>query len=126
MDDPVRAHLPQSTVADPDVSAAVTIRDCLTHSCGWVGDFSEDPGWDDDAPAAMVGRMVKLVQVTPLGRMWSYNNATYYVLRRLPEVLHRRGFENVLDETLLRPLGMDGSCFFDLRPLSEEIANTLL
>ncbi|MER9795506.1 serine hydrolase domain-containing protein, partial [Mesorhizobium sp. M0213] len=103
---------PQFAVADQNVSAAVTIRDCLTHSCGWEGDFYEDPGWGDDALAAMVARMVKLVQVTPLGRMWSYNNAASYVLGRVLEVLHGRAFEDLLDETLLKPLGMDGTCFF--------------
>ncbi|WP_167392340.1 serine hydrolase domain-containing protein [Mesorhizobium sophorae] len=112
LEDPVSAHLPQFAVADADVSAAVTIRDCLTHSCGWEGDFYEDPGWGDDALAAMVARMRKLVQVTPLGRMWSYNNAAFYVLGRILEVLHGRSFEDVLKEALLTPLGIDGTCFF--------------
>ncbi|MER9677296.1 serine hydrolase domain-containing protein [Mesorhizobium sp. M0208] len=112
LDDPVHAHLPRFTVADPAVSSAVTIRDCLTHSCGWEGDFFEDTGWGDDALAAMVARMDKLVQVTPLGRMWSYNNAAFYVLGRILEVLHGRPYEEVLDEALLAPLGMDGACFF--------------
>ncbi|MER9521715.1 serine hydrolase domain-containing protein [Mesorhizobium sp. M0243] len=112
LDDPVRAHLPQFTVADPGVSAAVTVRDCLTHSCGWEGDFYEDHGWGEDALAAMVARMGKLIQVTPLGRMWSYNNAAFYVLGRILEVLHGCPFEDVLDNALLAPLGIDGTCFF--------------
>lgn len=112
LDDPVRAHLPQFAVADPDVSASVTIRHCLTHCCGWEGDFYEDPGWGDDALAAMVDRMRKLVQVTPLGKIWSYNNAGFYVLGRILEVLHGRTFEVLLNDTLLSPLGMHGTCFF--------------
>ncbi|MER8779283.1 serine hydrolase domain-containing protein [Mesorhizobium sp. M0977] len=112
LDDPIRVHLPQFAVADADVSAAVTIRHCLTHSCGWEGDFYEDPGWGADALAAMVARMRKLVQVTPLGRMWSYNNAAFYVLGRIVEVLHGRPFEDALNEALLTPLGIDGTCFF--------------
>ncbi|WP_188393764.1 serine hydrolase [Mesorhizobium sp. SARCC-RB16n] len=112
LDDPIRTHLPQFTVADPEVSAAVTIRDCLTHSCGWEGDFYEDPGWGDDALATMVARMGKLPQVTPLGRIWSYNNAAFYVLGRILEVLHGRPYEDVLKEALLTPLGLDDTCFF--------------
>ncbi|OAF08295.1 hypothetical protein AXW67_29025 [Bradyrhizobium neotropicale] len=112
LDDTIRAHLPEFTVADPDVSTSVTIRDCLVHSCGWEGDFFEDTGWSDDALAAMVARMDKLVQVTPLGRMWSYSNSAFYVLGRILEVLHGRSYEDVLDEALLAPLGMDGACFF--------------
>ncbi|MEV6981894.1 serine hydrolase domain-containing protein [Sphaerisporangium sp. NPDC051017] len=34
LDDPIRAHLPGFTVADDTVSAQVTVRDCMTHSCG--------------------------------------------------------------------------------------------
>ncbi|MER8421718.1 serine hydrolase domain-containing protein [Mesorhizobium sp. M1329] len=56
--------------------------------------------------------MGKLVQVTPLGRLWSYNNAAFYVLGRILEVLHGRPFEDVLQEALLTPLGIDGTCFF--------------
>ncbi|WP_339073077.1 serine hydrolase domain-containing protein [Sinorhizobium meliloti] len=112
LDDPVRAHLPEFAVVDPDVSASVTIRHCLTHCCGWEGDFYEDPGWGDDALAAIVGRMRKLVQVTPLGKIWSYNNAAFYVLGRILEVLHGRTFEAVLNDTLLTPLGIHGTCFF--------------
>ncbi|NEV02728.1 serine hydrolase domain-containing protein [Bradyrhizobium uaiense] len=112
LDDPVRALLPEFAIADPDVSSSVTIGDCLTHSCGWQGDVFEDTGWGDDALAAMVARMDKLVQVTPLGRMWSYNNPAFYVLGRILEVVHGRPYEVVLDEALLTPLGMDGACFF--------------
>ena len=112
LDDPVRAHLPEFAVADGGVSAAVTIRDLVTHSCGWEGDFHEDTGWGDDALAAIVARMRKLVQVTPLGEMWSYNNAAFYVLGRILEVVHKRPYEDVLNEALLAPLRMDGACFF--------------
>ncbi|WP_439402511.1 serine hydrolase domain-containing protein [Bradyrhizobium sp. DASA03068] len=112
LDDPISAHLPEFTVADPEVSTSVTIRDCLTHSCGWEGDFFEDTGWGDDALAVMVGRMDKLVQVAPLGRIWSYNNAAFYPLGRILEVLHGRPYEDVLNKVLLAPLGMDGACFF--------------
>lgn len=112
LDDPVRAHLPEFAVADQEVSAAVTIRDLVTHSCGWEGEFHEDTGWGDDALAATVARMSKLVQVTPLGQMWSYNNAAFYVLGRILEVLHGRPYEDVIDNALLAPLGMDGACFF--------------
>ncbi|WP_457256033.1 serine hydrolase [Pedococcus sp. P5_B7] len=112
LDDPVRAYLPDFAVADPEVSTVVTIRDCLTHSPGWEGDFYEDPGWGDDALALMVARMTKLVQVTPHRRMWSYNNAAFYVLGRILEVLHGRPYEDLLGTELLEPLGMDEACFF--------------
>ncbi|WP_457255999.1 serine hydrolase domain-containing protein [Pedococcus sp. P5_B7] len=112
LDDPIRKHLPAFAVVDASVSAAVTIRDCLTHSCGWEGDLYEDPGWGDDALATIVGRMKQLRQVTPLGELWSYNNAAFYVLGRVLEVVQKRPFEAIMKDNLLRPLGMNDACFF--------------
>lgn len=51
--------------AGPDVSTSVTIHDCSTHSCGWEAGFFENAGCDDDALAAMVTLMDKLVRMTP-------------------------------------------------------------
>lgn len=60
-----RTRLPEFFDAGPDVSTSVTIRDCSTHSCGWEAGFFENAGCDDDALAAMVTLMDKLVRMTP-------------------------------------------------------------
>ncbi|MFD3486621.1 serine hydrolase domain-containing protein [Streptomyces sp. NPDC058665] len=112
LDDPVRAQLPGFAVADEDASAQATVRECMTHSCGWEGDFFDLSGRGDDALAATVRHMAGLRQVTPRGRMWSYNNAAFYPLGRIIETLHGTTYENAVARELFGPLGMTGACFF--------------
>jgi CubicO group peptidase (beta-lactamase class C family) len=112
LDTPVREALPDFAVADRHVTAQVTLRHLLTHSAGWEADVFDDFGWGDDALARMVARMATLRQATPLGSVWSYNNAAYYPLGRLLEVVYGEPFERVLARQLFAPLGMDSACFF--------------
>ncbi|WP_457256450.1 serine hydrolase domain-containing protein [Pedococcus sp. P5_B7] len=122
LDDPVQAYLPEFNVADPQVSGDVTVRDCVTHSCGWEGEFGADTGSGDDALALRIARMADLPQVTPLARFWSYNNTAYSVLGRIVEVVHGRPYEDVINDDLLTPLGMDGACFFASDLLHQKFA----
>ncbi|MFF0227400.1 serine hydrolase domain-containing protein [Streptomyces sp. NPDC004629] len=112
LDDPVRAHLPAFAVADDTASAQATVRECMTHSCGWEGDFFDFSGRGDDALASTVRNMAALRQVTPRGRMWSYNNAAFYPLGRIIETLHGTTYENAVARELFGPLGMTSACFF--------------
>ncbi len=49
---PIRRYLPDFRVADEEASAQVTLRQCLNHSAGWVGDDEMDFGRGDDALTA--------------------------------------------------------------------------
>src|SRR5438105_12921274 len=48
---PVRRYLPDFRVADESAAERVTLRQCLNHSAGWIGDYSEDFGRGEDALA---------------------------------------------------------------------------
>ena len=90
LDVPVRTYLPDFRLADDNVAARVTIRHLLTHTGGWEGDYFDDFGLGDDALARMVGRLEELPQLTPLGEVWAYNNAGFYVAGRVARSRHRR------------------------------------
>ena len=47
-----------------------------------------------------------LPQTYPLGQLWSYNNASFYVAGRLIEVITGKTFAQVVRDELLTPLGM--------------------
>ena len=47
-----------------------------------------------------------LPQTYPIGQLWSYNNASFYVAGRLIEVVTGKPFAQVAREELLTPLGM--------------------
>src|SRR5215218_9502013 len=67
LDARVRTYLPDFRVADALASEQVTLRQCLNHSAGWLGDDAEDFGRGADALAKYVASMAKLPQHTPPG-----------------------------------------------------------
>ena len=112
LDTPVRAYLPKLKLSDADASARVTTRHLLTHTGGWAGDYFEDTGTGDDALAKYVARMARLPQLTPLGEVYSYNNAAFSLAGRVLEVIAGKTYEAAATESVLRPLGMTRSLFF--------------
>ena len=112
LDAPVRTYLPELRLADEEVAARVTMRHLFTHTAGWVGDYFGDTGQGDDALARMVERLADLPQLTPLGEVWSYNNAGFYLAGRVLEVLAGKPYEAVIASQVFAPLGMERSFFF--------------
>jgi CubicO group peptidase (beta-lactamase class C family) len=111
LDAPVRTYLPLKLM-DEEVARRVTPRHLLTHTAGWVGDYFEDTGWGEDAAARYVEKLATLPQLTPLGEVWSYNNAAFNLLGRLIEVITGKTYEAAAAELVLEPLGMHDSLFF--------------
>ena len=109
LDMPVRHYLPDFRMADPDVTARVTTRHLLTHVGGWLGDYFDDLGNGDDALALYVARMAELPQLTPLGTVWSYNNAAFSLAGRVIEAVSGQTYEAALTELVLKPLGLNDS-----------------
>lgn len=112
LDVPLRAYLPKLRLAGEGVAAGVTLRHLLTHTGGWVGDYFDDTGMGADALRRIVTRMARLPQLTPLGEVWSYNNAGYYLAGRVLEVATGKPYETVVQELVFDPLGMAMSFFF--------------
>ena len=109
---PVRAYLPDFAAADPSVARHVTVRQLLNHSAGWQGDYFEDTGDGDDALAKYVADLTKVPQLTPLGKVFSYNNAALGVAGRVLEAVYGKPYETAVRELLLDPLGLEHSRFF--------------
>ncbi|HET6739603.1 MAG TPA: serine hydrolase domain-containing protein [Kribbella sp.] len=112
LDRPVRAYLPDFATSDPSVAARVTVRQLLNHSAGWQGDYFEDTGQGDDALARYVAGMTKVPQLTPLGKVFSYNNAAIGVAGRIIEVVTGKPYEAAARELVVDPLGLAHTRFF--------------
>ena len=112
LETPIRHWLPLLTLKDEDVARNLTLRHLLTHTGGWMGDYFDDLGWGDDALTAMVVRMSALPQLTPLGQVYSYNNAGFYLAGRLIEIATGKTYEKAIQELILDPLGLNMSFFF--------------
>jgi hypothetical protein len=56
--------------------------------------------------------LADLPQLTPLGTLWSYNNAGFYLAGRVIEVVTGRTYETAMKELVLDPLALERSFFF--------------
>lgn len=121
LDAPVRRYLPELMLADETVAARVTLRHLLTHTGGWAGDFFDDCGSGDDALARMVGRLAKLPQLSPLGTLWAYNNAGFYLAGHLLEVISGQAYEAAARKLVLEPVGMMRSFFFAAEAITHRV-----
>src|SRR5579872_493846 len=122
LDAPLRTYLPGLALADEDVAARVTMRHLLTHMGGWVGDYFDDQGPGDDALARIVARLVNAPQLTPLGSVWSYNNAGFYLAGRVIEVVSGKRYEDAVQELVLDPLELRQTFFFAEQVMTRRFA----
>ncbi len=109
---PVRSYLPEFTLKDDDVAQRVTVLQLFNHTAGWEGDLFDNTGDGDDSLEKYVARMVRLRQVSPLGAVVSYNNASLSVAGRIIEKITGTTYERAIGDLLLKPLGLADTRFF--------------
>jgi CubicO group peptidase (beta-lactamase class C family) len=112
LDAPVRTYIPDFKLQAAETAAKLTVRDLFTHKAGWVGDWFLDTGTGADAIARYVTEMANFEQLTPLGTMWSYNNASFNLAGRIIEIVSGLPYEQALEELIFKPLGIDNAFFF--------------
>jgi CubicO group peptidase (beta-lactamase class C family) len=112
LDTPVKTYLPKFKMADSNVTANLTTRHLLTHTGGWRGDYFNDLGNNDNALELMVKSLRMLPQISPLGTLWSYNNAGFNIAGRLIEVLTNQTYEQAAQQMLFNPLKLSKSFFY--------------
>ena len=119
---PIRTYLPDFRLADEETAARATLRHVFTHTGGWLGDYFDDLGRGADALAKIVADMATFPQLAPLGEIWSYNNAGYYLAGRVIEVVAGQTYEEAAKELVLEPLGMTRSFFFAEEAITHRVA----
>lgn len=119
LDAPLRRYMPEFQVADAAATEGVTPRILFSHTAGWLGDYFQTETYGLEQA---VDRMRWLPQTYPLGQLWSYNNASFYVAGRLIEVITGKRFAQVAKEELLDPLGMSDSGYVLTDLLTAKVA----
>ncbi|MEV0125136.1 serine hydrolase domain-containing protein [Streptomyces sp. NPDC050703] len=107
LDAPVVDVLPEFSVADPELTGAITIRRLLSHTSGLTCDFTYDSGRGDDCLARYVEAAQGVALDCPPGEALSYSSIGYNVLGRVIEVLTGKVWDEALKDMLLDPLGLD-------------------
>ncbi|MGH2759005.1 MAG: serine hydrolase domain-containing protein [Actinomycetota bacterium] len=108
----VRNYVPELKLRDENVAKEVTVLQLLNHTAGWSGDLLDSTGDGDDALERYVELMGDLEQVTPLGKVMSYNNASLSLAGRLIEKVTGLVYEQAIKELILSPLGLEHTFFF--------------
>lgn len=107
-DDPVTKHLPGFQLADPWITANLTVRDLLTHRAGVA---RQDNVWIA-APfdrEEILRRARHLEQVSPFRAHYGYNNIMFITAGELAGKVSGLGWDELLAQRLFAPLGMSRS-----------------
>jgi CubicO group peptidase (beta-lactamase class C family) len=108
IDDPVVKYLPEFKLADPALTAALTIRDLMSHRTGLPrADMLMVSGLSNDL---MLGRLAALGSVAPIRTRFTYNNQMYLALGLLLERVTGSAWSDFVEARLLKPVGFaDGN-----------------
>ncbi|CAL9493202.1 Protein flp [Nocardiopsis dassonvillei] len=114
LDDPVREHLPEFTMADPRAER-ITVRQLLDQTSGMSDtEFaSYSRGRETLTLRGSVADLRDVRLAAEPGTRWEYHNPNYQVAARLVEVVGGRPFADHLREEVFAPLGMDATTTID-------------
>lgn len=109
LDDPVRTHLPEFTMADPRADR-ITVRSLLDQTSGMSDTtFRSFSGPTVHTLREAVESMRDATLAADPGTKWEYHNPNFQVAARLVEVVDGRSFQEYLQANVFRPLGMADS-----------------
>jgi CubicO group peptidase (beta-lactamase class C family) len=113
LDSPVVHYLPDF-ILDDERYRQMTVRQMLSHTSGMPD--TDDYGWDrpeedDQALERYVHSLVNEKLIASAGEKFAYSNVAYEVLGLLIARCSGQSFEDYIEQSLLRPLGMNSSTF---------------
>jgi N-acyl-D-amino-acid deacylase len=113
----IEPFIAKDTEADPRLKD-ITILNCLQHTGGWDRGKSDDPMFEPVKIAKALGiesppgprDVIRYMQGQPLdftpGERFAYANIDYCILGRVIEKLTGRPYDEHMQETVFKPLGM--------------------
>lgn len=109
-DDRVVQHLPEFRLADPWITAQLTVRDLLCHRSGLVT-FAGDLLWygTDRDDAEVLARMAKLPIPQRFREQYGYQNLMFLVAGLIVQRRSGMTWEEFVEQRLMAPLGMTAS-----------------
>ncbi len=106
LDSPVCTYLPEFTLANREYSAAITVRQLVTHTSGMDGDYFHDTGRGADAVERYVMSLGALPSLHAPGAMWSYCNGGFVVAGRIVEKLTGLTWDQAIEQRIFKPAGL--------------------
>lgn len=109
-DDPVVRHLPQFRMADPAVTAMMTVRDLLVHRSGLplgAGDLMQFPCTDHTADEVL-SALRHFNTAAGFRAGYAYDNTLYLVAGMVLERVTGLSWDDFVEQRIFAPLGMAG------------------
>ncbi|TDC63368.1 serine hydrolase domain-containing protein, partial [Streptomyces hainanensis] len=110
LDEPVRARLPEFTLAD-GAGADITVRQLLDQTSGIPEATGATDHFErrDDPYGAALAELADVTPLFPPGERFTYSSANYLVLGALVQAVSGQPFDTHLRERVLDPLDMTGA-----------------
>lgn len=108
-DQSVTHYLNEFMLNDPEQTDLVQIRHLLSHTTGLPRHAYTNLVEDGLSLDLIIPRFESVPLISEVGTQHSYQNAAYSIIEKILETQTNTGFNMLLDEKLLKPLGMDHS-----------------
>lgn len=136
LDDPVEKYLPEfkgkKVEGSQPPARPMTIRHLLSHTAGFWGNKGITPEKMDlirnfERPLAeAVNRMAQYDLVYEPGTNWIYSGSGYCVAGRVAEVAIGQSLEEIAQDALFRPLGLNRTTFLPSKELRKTVPSAYL
>lgn len=108
-DDAIQNYLPQLRLYSPELTSQVTMRDILSHRSGIPRHDLVHANYPQMTRSELLSRLPYLKPAHALRTRWEYSNLMYAVAGYVLEQLYGNGFEDLVQQQVLQPLGMQAS-----------------
>ncbi|HWI63175.1 MAG TPA: serine hydrolase domain-containing protein [Symbiobacteriaceae bacterium] len=123
LDRPIVEYIPWFRLSRPEWSGLVTLRMLLTHRSGIPTELNQFGRRDPEGLEAHVREEIPRLQVVaPPGTVYCYSNGGLNVAGYLAQVVTGKPFTVLMDELLLRPLGMGRTTFDPMVAITYPVA----
>lgn len=109
-DTPVKNYIPWLKLADPEVTEKVTPRDLMSHQTGLPKHDVHGVFCTKDCRKEMVEDLQYLPFSAPFRSVLQYSNQMVMLAGYLAEVITGKSWEELVQERILTPLGMNETC----------------
>lgn len=113
LDAPVQTYLPWFSVADPDASAMITVRQLLNMNSGIPQSIGQiqlaSADLSDSAIENNVRALANIELIASPGQRYEYSNANYVTLGMIIQAVSGQSYESYITEHIFKPLEMQNS-----------------
>lgn len=103
---PITELLPQLQIGTDSASSTITLKNIVSHTTGLMPHAYSNMLDAGVAYATIQAKFHEIPTVCPPGRCYGYQNVVFSLIADVVEATSRKSYEQYLEESLFRPLGM--------------------